>query len=103
MPGVAFLADNDWIIHHPILSMRKILDLSLVDRETALRTWLAYHRIEEKRLADELGVHKGIITRIIKGERAPRELIARLIQFGVPPQLLPEPGPGPGRPPKPEK
>jgi transcriptional regulator with XRE-family HTH domain len=76
-----------------------VLDLNKVDRETALRTWLQYNRIEVKDLAGQLGVHPGTITRIINGQRASRTLIKRLISLGIPEQLLPEPGPGPGRPP----
>lgn len=76
-----------------------VLDLNKVDRETALRTWLQYHRIEVKDLAKQLNVHPGTVTRIINGQRASRSLINRLIALGIPKQLLPEPGPGPGRPP----
>jgi plasmid maintenance system antidote protein VapI len=73
-----------------------LLDLGKVDRETALRTWLAYHRIAAKDLAERLGVHRGAVTRIIKGQRASRDLIARLSGMGIPMELLPE-----SRPPKP--
>ncbi len=76
------------------------LDLSKVDRETALRTWLVYNRIDIKGLATQLGVHSGTIIRVITGERPSRHLIAQLIKLGIPAHLLPEPGPGPGRPPK---
>jgi transcriptional regulator with XRE-family HTH domain len=79
--------------------MRIVLDLDNVDRETALRTWMQYHRIEVKDLADRLKVHPGTITRIINGQRASKGLIDRLIGLGIPRELLPEPGPGPGRPP----
>ncbi|WP_051261400.1 hypothetical protein [Desulfovibrio inopinatus] len=79
---------------------RDILDLSKVDRETALRTWLVYHRIEIKNLATQLNVHSGTIIRVITGERPSRHLITQLISLGIPKHLLPEPGPGPGRPPK---
>lgn len=82
-----------------LLSADIVLDLNKVDRETALRTWLQYHRIEVKDLASQLAVHPGTVTRIINGQRASRSLITRLISLGIPEQLLPEPGPGPGRPP----
>lgn len=83
----------------PMVKNDIVLDLNKVDRETALRTWLQYNRIEVKDLAGQLGVHPGTITRIINGQRASRTLIKRLISLGIPEQLLPEPGPGPGRPP----
>lgn len=77
--------------------MSIVLDLTKVNRETALRTWLAYHRIEKKRLAEQLGVHRGTVTRIINGQRSSRELVERLAALGIPRELLPEPGPGPDR------
>jgi transcriptional regulator with XRE-family HTH domain len=80
--------------------MELVLDLSQVERETALRTWLAYHGIGEKQLATQVGVSPSSITRIIKGERASRDLVERLVGVGIPASLLPEPGPGPGRPPR---
>lgn len=80
--------------------MDMVLDLTKVNRETALRAWLAYHGIGEKQLALRIGVSPSAITRIIKGERASRRLIAKLTDEGIPVFLLPAPGPGPGRPPK---
>ncbi|EPR42772.1 helix-turn-helix domain protein [Desulfovibrio sp. X2] len=78
--------------------MDLVLDLTKVDREKALRTWLTYHGICEKKLAEEVGVSPSAITRIIKGERASRNLVERLVAAGIPRSLLPTPGPGPGRP-----
>lgn len=77
-----------------------VLDLNKVPRETALRTWLAYHQIEAKWLAERLGVHRGTVTRIIKGERSSRELIERLVALGIPRGLLPKSRSGLGRPAK---
>jgi len=70
-----------------------VLDLTKVNRETALRTWLAYHRIEKKWLAEQLGVHRGTVTRLINGQRSSRDLVERLTALGIPRELLPEPGP----------
>ncbi len=69
-----------------------VLDLTQVNRETALKTWLAYHRIEKKRLAEQLGVHRGTVTRLINGQRTSRDLIERLAALGIPRELLPDPG-----------
>ncbi len=80
--------------------MDLVLDLTKVDRETALRAWLAYNDIGEKQLALRIGVSPSAITRIITGERASRGLVSRLVEAGVPEALLPAPGPGPGRPPR---
>lgn len=79
--------------------MSHLLDLALVDRETALRTWLCYHKISIKDLTITAKVSASTITRIVSGERAPREAIERLVNSGVPRDLLPTPGRGPGRPP----
>ncbi|WP_035104267.1 helix-turn-helix domain-containing protein [Desulfohalovibrio reitneri] len=82
--------------------MRLVLDLSAVDRERALRAWLVYHGIGEKRLAEQCGVTPSTITRLIKGQRCSRKLIGMLVDMGIPASLLPSPGPGPGRPRKTE-
>ena len=73
--------------------MAILLDLTKVSRETALKTWLAYHRIEKKRLADELGVHRGTVTKLINGQRSSRDLVERLVTLGIPRELLPDPTP----------
>jgi hypothetical protein len=71
--------------------MTIVLDLTKVNRETALRTWLAFHRIEKKWLAEKLGVHRGTVTKIINGQRSSRDLVDRLVALGIPRELLPEP------------
>jgi len=78
--------------------MEMVLDLTKVDRETALRAWLAYHGIGERQLALRVGVSPSAITRVIKGDRASKGLLTRLSAAGIPLDLLPPPGPGPGRP-----
>lgn len=78
--------------------MEMVLDLTKVDRETALRAWLAYHEIGEKELALRIGASPSVITRIITGERSSKGVIERLVAAGIPAALLPPPGPGPGRP-----
>lgn len=76
-----------------------MLDLSLVSRETALKTWLAYHGIPKSELARKLNTQPSTITRIIKGERAPAKYIQKLKDCGIPSDLLPKPNNrGPGRP-----
>ncbi len=74
------------------------LDLRKVDRVTALMTWLTYHKIERRTLATRLGVQPSAITRIIRGVRATQWIIEAMAKEGIPMELLPEPGPGPGRP-----
>lgn len=70
-------------------------------RQARLKAWLAYHGVGNRELAEKLGVHPSMITRIFKGERAPAERIAQLVELGIPKSLLPEPnGRKPGRPKK---
>ena len=54
------------------------------DRQHKLEAWLSYHRILKNQLAAELEVHPSMISRIIKGDRAPKERIEQLIKFGIP-------------------
>lgn len=71
--------------------MSIVLDLQKVDRATALKTWLAYHGVEAKTLADRLGVHRGTVSRLISGERSSAVLIESLVEMGIPRDLLPVP------------
>lgn len=66
--------------------------------KASLDAWLAYRDISKKWLAEKLGVHPSMITRIAQGKRAPKKRISQLIELGVPADLLPEPSKPPGRP-----
>jgi len=64
-----------------------------------LKTWLEVQGITQRDLAESLGVHPSMITRIFKGERTPPDRIAALVKLGIPSNLLPPPNErGPGRP-----
>ncbi|QJT08929.1 XRE family transcriptional regulator [Oceanidesulfovibrio marinus] len=64
-----------------------------------LRAWLAFNGISNKELAIHLGTHTSFVTRLIKGERRPKDKIQRLVEYGIPANLLPAPSErGPGRP-----
>lgn len=67
---------------------RLCLDLGKVDRKTALRTWLIYHGISEKEIAEKLSVSPSTVTRLLSGERRSPDLIDKLANFGIPPILL---------------
>lgn len=70
-------------------------------RQARLKAWLAYHGIGYKDLAESIGVHPSMITRLCSGERRTPERIRQLVELGIPPELLPEPGENPpGRPKK---
>ncbi|MEW5772387.1 MAG: helix-turn-helix transcriptional regulator [Thermodesulfobacteriota bacterium] len=68
------------------------LDLSKVSRETALKTWLAYHRIGYRELAAKVGVDPSFISYIVQGKRRSRRVLDALRALGVPPELLPRDG-----------
>lgn len=65
------------------------LDLSKVDRATALNAWLMYHTLTKKELAIRLGVSPSAVTRLINGQRRSRRFLRRLVELGVPADLLP--------------
>lgn len=78
--------------------MSLVLDLSLIDRERAIGAWLAFHGITKADLAREIGVDPSFITYVVQGKRKSRRIHAKLLEIGVPKELLPDPGNGPGRP-----
>jgi predicted transcriptional regulator len=71
------------------------LDLSKVSRETALKTWLAYHRIGYRELAVKTGVDPSFISYIVQGKRRSKRVVDALVAMGVPPELLPGQDDGP--------
>jgi hypothetical protein len=71
-------------------SMGIILDLSKVNRETALKTWLAYQQIGYRELAEQVGVDPSFISYMVQGKRKSRKVAARLLALGVPAELLPD-------------
>lgn len=71
------------------------------DRRQRLKAWMAEHGVRQKTLAEALGIHVSYIGKIVSGEYRPAYQVARLIELGIPRQLLPEPyagkpGPRPG-------
>lgn len=69
-------------------------------RFSRLKSWLALNGVSQKDLADSLGISASMVSKIIKGERAPRHRIEQLIAYGIPNDLLPEPSGPVGRPQK---
>ncbi|MBF0481085.1 MAG: helix-turn-helix transcriptional regulator [Desulfovibrionaceae bacterium] len=68
------------------------------NRVDELQAYLAKNRVSKKELAKQLGVHPSMISRIISGERAPASRLEKLVELGIPRELLPEPNGPPGRP-----
>jgi len=70
------------------------------DRHRHLQAWLAFRGISKSDLARKIGVHPSMISRIIRGERAPARRLKQLVEEGErPAELLPPPSGPPGRPP----
>lgn len=80
-----------------------MIDLNNPNRQDSLQAWLAYYRIAKKDLAQKIGVSQSMISKIIRGERAPAARLEQLVALGVPRELLPEPSGPPGRPRKGDK
>lgn len=67
-------------------------------RYAQLKSWLALNGISQKVLADALGVSPSMVSKIIKGDRAPKLRLEQLIAYGIPAELLPDPSGPVGRP-----
>lgn len=68
-------------------------------RQAVLRAWLAYHNVSNRELAKAMHVSTSMVSRILSGDRAPRERIEQLAELGIPRRLLPQENTRrPGRP-----
>lgn len=72
----------------------------MTTRYARLKAWLALNGVSQKVLADALEISPSMISKIIKGERAPTLRLEQLIAYGVPAELLPKPSGPVGRPSK---
>ena len=70
---------------------RKLVSIIEPTRQDRCRAWLVERRIVFGDLAADAGFSKATLSRIIAGSRAKPEHIARLIELGIPAELLPEP------------
>lgn len=91
-------ASNYFVIHSVISQM--IDRFAISNRKAKLQAWLAYHGVLKSQLAQYLGVHPSMVTRMLRSDRAPAKRIAQLKEFGIPEELLPLPSRPPGRPAK---
>ena len=69
-------------------------------RYARLKSWLALHGVSQKVLADSMGITPSMISKIIKGERAPKNRLDQLVALGIPAELLPKASGPVGRPQK---
>ncbi len=67
-----------------------VLDLTAVERKTALRAWLTYHEMDLFSIAGRLGVAHSTVTRLLKRDRASIKRVEQLRNLGIPRELLPE-------------
>ncbi|WP_144082405.1 helix-turn-helix domain-containing protein [Desulfocurvibacter africanus] len=63
----------------------------VIERDLRIEHWLRSNGVDRKQLAARVGCHRSYITRIFKGERAPASIIGKLVEIGVPADLLPNP------------
>ncbi len=68
-----------------------VLDLTAVERKTALRAWLAYHEMDLFFIADRIGAAHSTVTRLLKRDRASYKRVEQLRALGIPGELLPQP------------
>lgn len=71
-------------------------------RQDRLKSWLALHRKTVRAVASDTGICRTVVHDIFAGKRAPQVHIERLIQYGIDPELLPEPQPRKKPGPKPK-
>lgn len=60
-------------------------------RQVRLKAFLLECEVEYQALADALGISKGALCDVFSGRRPVPKHIARLIELGIPAELLPEP------------
>lgn len=65
------------------------LDLTKVGRDTALRTWLTYHKLSNADIARALKVDPSFISLLLKGKRRSDRIRKKLVDLGIPEELLP--------------
>lgn len=59
-------------------------------RQARLKAWLLLHNIEQKDLAEQMGVSQQLLSMTLTGTRATKERLEQLIDLGIPRNLLPE-------------
>jgi transcriptional regulator with XRE-family HTH domain len=60
-------------------------------RQARLKAWLLLQNIEQKALAEQLGISEQLLSMTLTGKRVCRHRIAALAQLGIPEELLPQP------------
>lgn len=73
-------------------SQVQTIDQNEVDRQINFDVWAIRNRITRNWLAEKVGVHPTMISKIIRGQKNTPRIIEELVQLGVPADLLPRPG-----------
>lgn len=58
-------------------------------RQAKLKAWLLLHNIEQKQLAEQLGISPQLLSMTLSGRRVSKERLEALIKLGIPRELLP--------------
>lgn len=72
-------------------TIRQQLDTFRASRQARLNGWLAERGIQKSSLAEATGVSLSYMSHILAGKRQPGHVIRRLVDLGIPADLLPEP------------
>lgn len=74
-----------------VSEISEVLHLQKPTRQARLKAWMTAHGVSARAMAEVAGVSPQMMSMIIAGDRAPCKRIERLVNAGVPGDLLPEP------------
>lgn len=60
------------------------------NRQARLKAWLLLHAIEQKDLAEKMGISQQLLSMTLTGRRTTKGRLEQLAGLGVPVELLPE-------------
>jgi len=66
-----------------------VVNMNSPTRQARLKAWLLLNSIEQKDLAEKMGISPQLLSMTLAGRRATKERIDQLISFGIPEDLLP--------------
>ena len=66
-----------------------MVNMNSPTRQARLKAWLLLNSIEQKDLAEKMGISPQLLSMTLAGRRATKARIDQLISFGIPEDLLP--------------
>jgi predicted transcriptional regulator len=66
------------------------LPLKPPTRQDRLRAFLAQHGLNQRKVAIRLGISEAYLGQIFAGKRRPEHYINKLVDMGIPSELLPD-------------